>query len=248
MGWRGGLSRRFRPARLPNSLKAVQKLSEPGIEPGVAVRPQVHRLLRQRIIQNDLEPGARVSETEIAARYGVSRQPVREAFIKLAEEGLVEVRPQRGTFVCKIAISSVVGAQFVRSAIETEIVARLAAQPDPGLIRTLRKLLAEQMAVSEGGQGFVELDDLFHQTLAEAAKQAYAWGVVEEIKSQMNRARYLTTSQFPVRPLVEQHTAIVDAIEQGDVAAAQRTMKRHLSEILKDLPEITKGRPEYFID
>ncbi len=218
------------------------------IEPGGAVRPQIHRLLRQRIIQNDLEPGVRVSETEIAARYGVSRQPVREAFIKLAEEGLVEVRPQRGTFVCKIAISSVRGAQFVRSAIETEIVVRLATAPDRTLVATLRQLLAEQQAVAESGQGFVELDDLFHQTLAEAAGQSYAWSVVEGIKSQMNRARYLATAQFPIRPLVEQHTAIVDAIEQGDVPAAQRTMKRHLSEILKDLSEITKGRPEYFID
>jgi len=67
-----------------------------------AVSPQLRIVLRSRIIRNDLRPMSRLSEPELAKEYGVSRQPVREAFITLMNEGLVEVRPQRGTYVRKI--------------------------------------------------------------------------------------------------------------------------------------------------
>src|SRR5690554_5571253 len=67
-------------------------------------------------------PGTRISETELAAAYEVSRQPVREAFIKLAEEGLLAVRPQRGTFILRISIPAVLTARFIREAVEADIV------------------------------------------------------------------------------------------------------------------------------
>ena len=67
------------------------------------VRPQIYIGLRHRIIRSEIPPGTALSEAEIARRFSISRQPVREAFIKLAEEGLLEVRPQRGTFVRKIS-------------------------------------------------------------------------------------------------------------------------------------------------
>ncbi len=110
---------------------------------GAAVGPQLHRLLRERIVRNDIEPGARLSEAEIAAAYAVSRQPVREAFIKLAEEGLVEVRPQRGTFVRKIGIASVMDARFVREAVEADIVRMLAKSATDGVVEALRAEVAE---------------------------------------------------------------------------------------------------------
>ena len=81
---------------------------------GAAVSPQLHRLLRDQIIRGEIPPGARISETEIASSWSVSRQPVREAFIKLAEEGLVEVRPQRGTFVTLISVPAVMTARCLR--------------------------------------------------------------------------------------------------------------------------------------
>ncbi len=87
-----------------------------------AVRQRLFQVLRQSIIQMVLAPGQALSEKEIAETFMVSRQPVREAFIRLSEAGLVEVRPQRGTYVVKISQRAVLEARFVREAVEVAIV------------------------------------------------------------------------------------------------------------------------------
>src|SRR5690606_41732276 len=92
------------------------------VDQSASLTPQLYRILRERIISADLIPGSRISESEIARSYSLSRQPVREAFIKLAEDGLVEIRPQRGTLVRKITPEAVMDARFVREAIETDLV------------------------------------------------------------------------------------------------------------------------------
>jgi len=217
------------------------------LEQAAPVRPQVYRILRQRIIAGDFAPGVRISESEIALSCSVSRQPVREAFIKLAEEGLVEVRPQRGTYVSKISNSAVMDARFVREAIESDVVKLLAEMKDPALISELRDQLVKQRDAMDLDPGvFMELDEKFHQTLAEGAGKAYAWHVLEGLKSQMDRVRHLSARQFPVAKLFDQHTAIVDAIALGNVVAAEQALRLHLREILSDLPAIVAGMPEHF--
>lgn len=216
---------------------------------GAPVGPQLYRILRERIIRNDLVPGARISESEIAADFSVSRQPVREAFIKLAEEGLLEIRPQRGTFVRKISIDSVMDARFVREAIEADIVRMLAEKPDKALGRELRSQLAEQKkAAGRDPVRFIQLDERFHRTLAEAAGKSYAWSVVESVKAQMDRVRHLSVQRFPMDALVEQHAAVAGAIADGDAAAAEQAMRLHLRMIQTDLPEVARAKPEYFVN
>ena len=91
------------------------------LDPMRPITPQVAQLLRDRIIRNALKPGNRISETEIAKTYDISRQPVREAFIKLQEQGLLQVLPQRGTIISRIAYQAVLDARFLREAIEADI-------------------------------------------------------------------------------------------------------------------------------
>lgn len=215
---------------------------------GVAVGPQLYRILRERIIRNDLEPGARLSESEIASEYAVSRQPVREAFIKLAEENLLEVRPQRGSFVRKIATAAVMDARFVREAIEADIVKHLAANADAETVLRLRTEVVEQKLTLKDPDRFMALDDRFHALLAEAAGKARVWTIVEGLKSQMDRVRHLSMLRFPLPKLVAQHGAIVEAIAAGDAASAEAAMRNHLREILNDLPAIAESTPEFFND
>lgn len=218
-----------------------------GVDLAMPVGPQLYRLLHQRIIRNELAPGARVSESEIAAQYGLSRQPVREAFIKLAEDGLVEVRPQRGTYVRKISIVSVMDARFVREAIEADVVRLVARASDAALVRELRRQIDAQREVAGSDpRAFVPLDDRFHRTLAEAAGKPFGWRVIEGMKSQMDRVRQLSTLQFPMERLISQHSAIADAIAEGDADRAETAMRTHLREILKDLPVIRQNLPEFF--
>ena len=211
------------------------------------VGAQVYSLLRERIINMTLLPGQRISEAEIANSLETSRQPVREAFIKLSDDGLLEVRPQRGTFVRRISLQAVQDARFVREAIEADIVRLVAELADSSLIADLRLQLAEQAAVAANETGsFIRLDERFHETLARAAGKPFAWSVIRDIKFQMDRVRYLTALQFPVSKLIEQHTEIVDAIAARDADRSEAAMRKHLQEILLDLPKVDKEHPGYF--
>jgi DNA-binding GntR family transcriptional regulator len=218
------------------------------VEHGAPVGPQVYRSLRQRIIRGDLEPGGLISEAEIARACAISRQPVREAFIKLAEEGLVEIRPQRGTLIRKINIASVMDARFVREAVEADIVRIVAEKREPRIVSNLRTQIETQREVARRkADGFLQLDEDFHRTLAAAADKAHVWNIVNNVKAQMDRLRQLSfIMSAAAERAVEQHHAIVEAIALGDVQAADAAMRAHLRQILLDLPLMAQLRPNYF--
>lgn len=217
------------------------------LDDGSSIAPQLYERLRERIVQGDLRPGETISETEIARAYAVSRQPVRETFIKLAEAGLVQVRPQRGTLITPISVESVMAARFVREAIETDVVKAAAEQADEAMSRELLSQIEAQKRVAKSDiHAFMKLDEQFHRTLAEMAGVPYAWRVVEDVKAQMDRVRYLSVEAFHVRLLIKQHEAIARAVSRRDVPAAREAMRAHLREILKSLPKIAGAHPELF--
>ena len=216
-------------------------------EERTTVSRELHEKIRERIVRHELVPGQRVSEAEIAAEYGVSRQPVREAFIRLSIEGLVVVRPQRGTVVRPIALASVRDARFLREAFEADIVRLLARDPDEQLVRSLRASLRAQNRMSRGDPlDFITADEAFHRLLASGAGMAGAWQRIEPLKSQMDRVRFLSLSNFPIRRLVKQHEAIVDRIAAGAVDEAELAIRIHLRAILDDLPSIIEMHPTSF--
>jgi DNA-binding GntR family transcriptional regulator len=225
----------------------LDRTSGRALDPLLPIVPQLHRILRERIIRNDLKPGNRISESEIARSYEVSRQPVREAFIKLAGEGLVAILPQRGTVVTPIAYTAVLDARFLREAIEADIVKILAGKSDPALVAELRQQIARQREVGAGEpEAFIRLDERFHRTLAEGAGKGGAWRLLQGLKAQMDRVRFLSLKHFPLERLVRQHAEVVDSIAEGDVARAEAAIRRHLREVLSDLPEIVRANPEFF--
>lgn len=217
------------------------------LDAGTAIAPQLYRLLRGRIVRTELLPGEVISESEIAKAYDVSRQPVREAFIKLAEAGLVQIRPQRGTMITRISETAVMDARFVREAIEADVVRLVAETCDDAMRRNLLDQIEAQRRMDErDNDAFVRLDERFHRTLAEMAGKPYAWRVVEDVKAQMDRVRYLSVQKDHIRVLIAQHARIVDAIVRNDAAAAEAMMRAHLREILKSMPEVAKARPDLF--
>lgn len=208
---------------------------------------QLFQHLRDRIIRAELPPGTRLSEAGVANDLRISRQPVRETFIKLAEDGLLEVRPQRGTIVPKISVRMVEDARFVREAIEADVVKRAVGTFGTAEVKVLDALLEEQKR-AEAIPDFIELDDRFHRALAEGAGRAHAWRVVETLKAQLDRVRYLSLQRFPKDALIEQHAAIVTGIRRGDVDAAEQAMRLHLRMISRDLPVIAAEHQDYFDD
>ncbi len=224
---------------------------------GVSFRPQeslsigaqLHRILRAAIIRGDLVPGQAISEIEISKKFSVSRQPVREAFIKLGEERLIEVLPQRGTYVRKISVKEVLDARHLREIIEVSIVREVAEKHDEELIKTLRELVAAQKQVPHGdNQSFLQLDEEFHRTLALSAGREYAWRITEGIKAQMNRVRFLTfDSATPMQQLADEHASVIDAIAAGDADLAAQRMEKHLRALITSLPLVAERYPEHFV-
>ena len=203
--------------------------------------------LRGRIVRGEIAPGARLSEQDIATAYGMSRQPVREAFIRLAGEGLVEVRPQRGTFVRKISTDEVEVSRFVREAVEADIVRLGAEHADDALVAELEAQLESQAAIPDDApQTFMQLDELFHRTIAEAAGKAGAWAHLQPIKMHMDRVRHLTAARYPHDRPIDQHRAIVRALAARDADAAEAALREHLRRVLDDLPAIVAAQPDFF--
>jgi DNA-binding GntR family transcriptional regulator len=210
---------------------------------------EVFRTLRSAIVTLRLTPATALSEQDIADRLKVSRQPVREAFIKLSEIGLVRVLPQRGTFVTKISAKEVLDARFVREAVECAIARRASAGIAKPAVDELHDIIGEQRKAARAKDevGFFVLDDAFHRSLAQAADCAYAWKVVEEAKGQMDRVRFLSIPDtMPTELPIVQHQAILDAIAAGRGAAAEKAMQGHLREIFKSLPRLAEAHPEMF--
>ena len=216
-----------------------------------AIAPQLFTALRQGIAEMRLRPGDVLSEKEIAARFGVSRQPVREAFIKLSEAGLVEIRPSRGTYVMKISVREVANARFVREAIESDIARHAARLATTEQIAALREFIAEQKAAakSEDYGVFNESDEAFHRAIADIVSSDYAWRIVESARFQTDRVRLLSLpSASPLDVLISQHEEIVDRLEARDAEGAAAAMRRHLREILLALSRIAEKHPEFFDD
>ena len=148
-------------------MRAASQISLISFVPPAANAPQsvssLYAALRRDIVRLALRPGQRLSENEIALRFGTSRAPVREAFIRLAEEGLIEVRPQRGSFVTRISIAAMQRARFVREAIELSVVRRAAEMGlTADMIEAVERTIVEQQAADDDASAFTSADDGFH--------------------------------------------------------------------------------------
>lgn len=224
-------------------------LASPAPAAGASAAGRVEAELRRAIVALELPPGTRLSEQEIALKYGVSRQPVREALIALARTRLVDVQPQRGTVVVKFSVRKMMEARFVREAVEVAIV-RQACQSFAAQSRQrIGDLIdmQEKAATRDDHGSFQRYDELFHVELTEGVGMPLAWEAIRDIKAHMDRVCQLTLPGTAVMlALVEQHRSIMDAIDARDAAQAAHAMHHHLTEILRALPKTEASYPDLF--
>ncbi|ANN77083.1 GntR family transcriptional regulator [Bordetella flabilis] len=213
------------------------------------VNQQIYRALREAIVKGIFPPGSPLSEKDISERFGVSRQPVREAFIKLGEAGLVQVLPQRGTFVMRISPKRVEDGRFIREAVEVAVAARAAQHVTAAQLDAMAEQLALQRRAARDNDtaAFLDLDDAFHQAIAGAADCPSVWQTIENIKANMDRVRYLSLGEVsPLPMLIAQHEAIFQALHAGDPQAAQAAMQHHLRELTMSYAPIRARNPDWF--
>lgn len=209
----------------------------------------VYEALRTNIISLALPPGTRIDKVELCERLGVSRQPVSEALARLAEERLVTVEPQKGTYVTRIRMSDVTEAAFVREALEVATVRAIASDIDDETLDRLKLCVDYQAAAAAAGDHdeFYTLDVRFHSTLFTRLAFPRVAEVVESSRAQTERVRrlLLPTPRRGPNTIVE-HKAILTALRARDPAAAAAAMHVHLANGQKQLHKFAAERPELF--
>lgn len=208
---------------------------------------QVFQTLYSAIITLELPPGTKVSEAEIAKRLGVSRQPVRDAFYRLSEQGVIRIRPQRATVITQISEQALLDARFIRTAIEVECIRAAAEKITDAGIAKLEKLLEQQTSAIESDErlDFHKYDDAFHHTICEIAGHPDAWKLIRQQKLHMDRVRYLSLA-LGAQSAFEDHKNILDCLIKRDGRTAEALVRLHLSKILQILEQVRNTHPEYF--
>ena len=229
---------------------AQNVMFEIGEEAGVTRSDLVYAEIRRAIVQLRLRPGDRLSEADVARQLGVSRQPVREAFIKLSQADLVAVLPQRGTLVRLISREDVENAHFVREAIEVAAVRKAALRADAAAIAGLREIVGQQSRTpGEDHIGFMRHDESFHEGIARIAGTSRAWRVLEGLKAQLDRVRFLAIDEITSSDaIVAEHHAIIDALEARSPQRAEDAIRAHMAEILLSLPKLAAAHSDLFED
>lgn len=209
----------------------------------------VFETLREEIISLGLKPGAVLSRQELQLRFGVSSTPIRDALLKLQEEGLVQIYPQHATVVSPIDLARARQGQFLRRSIEAEIVRDLAAAPDATLIARLRASIRRQAAFADIADyaAFSEEDLVFHHMMYEARGVEDLWHLMRRLSGHIDRLRRLHLPQEgKIREILAAHAAIVDAIEAGSVLVAEEALRDHLSRSVQFVDALRETHPHYF--
>jgi DNA-binding GntR family transcriptional regulator len=220
------------------------------IDPRQPIAVQVFGILKRSILTLHLEPGASLSEKELSLKLGVSRTPVREALIKLADEGLVDVFPQRGTVVSPIRVAEVIEAQFIREALETAVVRRAASAPVVGALvaRLEENLRLQRAAIADKAyETFMQLDENFHYAIADSVSLPRAWRLIQNVKGQLDRIRYLALPEpGHLQRICDQHEAVLEALAAREPQLAASRMQTHLNEVFKSIDLLIRQKPELF--
>lgn len=211
----------------------------------------VHQRLRLAILNAQLLPGASLSETELASHLEVSRTPIREAMQKLEAEGLVQVIPQRGTFVARMNLARIQEALFMREAVECAAIERLPSPLPAESVEGLRVIVKRHTEAADqaDSNGVLVNDDAFHRTLLELAGVPGAWRYVLEAREAHRRVRVLGHSEFQTAaPAARQHEEIISALAAGQPSEAAAILRRHIRGNVRFADDIAHRHPEYFTD
>lgn len=219
------------------------------MNPSTSVQEQVFSTLRGDIITMRLLPGASMSVYEVSEKLGVSRTPVREAFIRLAAESLGEILPQRKTLVSRIDLARVQQERFLRAALELAAVPLFVRRLTPSDIVEMKDLCMRHAALMETGdtEGALALDDALHRCVFLGAGQALSWGAVEKTNGHYRRARLLMIRENgEAEGVAEEHAAIIEALEARNAEEAMRRTRRHLDKIACCEDALRAKYPGYF--
>ena len=214
-------------------------VANPAPQPTIALL-QAHSLssavlaeIERMILEGDLQPGERLTEVILAARLGVSRGPLREAFRSLEEAGLVRTEKNRGVFVRDLPVEEAIEIFDLRAAMDELVGRRLAENITPAALKEIRALVdrMDQAVKAKDARDYHGLNLRFHDRLVELAGNGKLTAVYRKLIKELSLFRRLNLSDSWVMPAsVGEHRQIVKAIASGNAAAAGLAMYQHVME------------------
>lgn len=215
----------------------------------LAASERIYRILKSAVRDLVLRPNEQLIDSEISAVFSVSKTPAREAFARLRAEGLVEVRPKKGTYVRPMVLDEVIEAMNIREALEV-VTATSAARriSTTQKVRLEDNLRGQEDAVEVGKSiAFHRLDEAFHDLIAEASGYTRIPTILDSTRVQIGRVRLLS-APIPGRilGLLKQHREIARYVFAGDPAAAAAAMRAHMQDVYPLIERIYSEHPEAF--
>lgn len=216
--------------------------------PKETARDYALRVLKGNIISLELAPGTAISENELAAKIGISRTPVREAIIELAKAYLIEIYPQRGSFVSLIDPKMVEEARFLRRVMDTAVIEEVCETADEEGIRLLEENVElQEFYLSKGTTDkLFDLDNKFHRDIYVVAKKDIIYDIHSTLMIHFDRVRNLSVVTVKNNGIVGEHRAMLEAIKAKDKKTASELVAKHLDHYQVDEIEIRSRRPEFF--
>lgn len=215
------------------------------------VASQIYRTLRDRIISMQLLPGATMSEQETANALGVSRTPVREAFISLSREKMVIISPQRRTAVAKISIDRVKQERFLRESLEQAVLEQFLLNPSEEVLHQLDEnvLLQQQAIAAKDFKLFLQHDDEFHKLFYVATENMLCHHILKRNFFDYQRLRYLSScSAEEIQILnMNQHQKLLQLIREHNLMDAQALLRKHLRRLFDEIKVLSAQYPQYFM-
>ena len=214
----------------------------------LSIAPQIYGFLHEAIVLLRFHPGQIIKEKDISERLGFSRTPVREAILRLEDEGLVEIFPQRGTYISKISIEAVYESQFIRETIESATVKNAIKYGTDDLFDEIKRINKEyrDSLRSDDYVKLYQIDEDFHRTIATFCHKKRLWRMINLAKTDMDRVRLLSL-KVPQRPfqVIEEHEKIYDSIIKKDENSAEKALKVHLQYIFTEIDNVKKNYPDF---
>lgn len=208
------------------------------------------RVLMHNIMTLELAPGNAISENELSTALSLSRTPIREALIELSRLDLVEIVPQRGSYVTKINYESIEESKFMRLVLENAVL-KLACQGIPEqYYDAMEKNLEQQRQAQQNRQflEFLRLDDEFHQLIFQSVNKLHTYQVVKHAMLQFDRLRTISTMAGMNQHTIRDHEDILYALRRQDAELAEVIMTRHLTRHNTEKDDLHRIHPEYFVD
>ncbi|MGE4282422.1 MAG: GntR family transcriptional regulator [Clostridia bacterium] len=208
------------------------------------LREVIFDSLREAIIMGELKPGERLMEIQFAEKMGVSRTPVREAIRKLELEGLVVMIPRKGAHVAELSVKDIMNVLEVRSSLDGLASALAAKRISKDELKELKNIVDQfaQYIERNNMHGLIKKDVEFHELIYRACRNEKLVQIATNLKEQIHRFRvvYLKDYSSP-KELMKEHTAIYQAIENGDDKQAHELAALHIKHQEKAMIDLAKA-------